>query len=69
MVSRNKLLGSCFIQWQREREVVLDSGIVIVEGINPTVLSILSVDDVGRLQNYVASTKTVSPKFIFFFIS
>jgi len=42
---------------------------VIVEGINPTVLLILSVDDVGRLQNYVASTKTVSPKFNFFFIS
>lgn len=62
-------MGSCFIQWHKEREVVLVSGIVIVEGINPTVLLILSVDDVGRLQNYVASTKTVSPKFNFFFIS
>lgn len=62
-------MGSCFIQWKREREVVLVSGIVIVEGINPTILLILSVDDVGRLQNYVASTKTVSPKFNFFFIS
>ena len=36
--------------------------IVIVEAISPTLSGVLSVDDVGRVQNYVAPTKTVPPQ-------
>ena len=41
------------------------SGFVIVEAISPTLL-VLSVDDVGRIQDYVAPTKTVFPQIHFF---